>query len=241
MGRRLDYIPRKDAEFSEWLNLLLLYVKGKCAGTPPEWAHIPAPSLDEFSTAVEEWNVAYAPVLRPHTSVDTKEKNRVRARVEKDAREFVNKYLRFEPVSDLDRSNMGVRSKTGRRRKIPIPRGQCTGAAFIEGLHLVLVRLLAYIQALSDDQRAEFGVRIYYGIMPPGGATVEEATGPHRLLMKPPTVGEELCHSVFTRKLKRNIFDFEGFSGMTVFFCCHYENEKGEVGPFGPIFSSIIT
>jgi hypothetical protein len=47
-------------------------------------------------------------------------------------------------------------------------------------------------------------------------------------------------HSVFTRK-KRCRFDFsEDDRGKTVYFCAHYENAKGDVGPWGPIVSALI-
>ena len=67
-------------------------------------------------------------------------------------------------------------------------------------------------------------------------------TGPQAsaiIIASPPVTGDDLPHSVFTRKKKR-VFNFEGCSGMTVYFCLRYENEKGEAGPYGPIFSAVI-
>jgi hypothetical protein len=81
---------------------------------------------------------------------------------------------------------------------------------------------------------------VYWGVMPTGGATVEAATGSKRELMKAPVTGSELPHSKFTRR-KRELFDFAGDdSGKTVYFCIQYENAKGDQGPWGPLFSSII-
>jgi hypothetical protein len=123
---------------------------------------------------------------------------------------------------------------------IPVPVTQCTGEATNPGLHLVEVVLGAYATSLTGDERARYGVRVYYGIMPPGGATVEQATGHKHYLMKPPELGDDLPNSVFTRRSK-HLFDFDGDSGMTVYFCLHFENPSGEHGPFGPIFSAVIT
>jgi hypothetical protein len=89
------------------------------------------------------------------------------------------------------------------------------------------------------DRRSDFGYRIYYGVYPPGGASVEQATGKLRLLMNPPTNGDELPHSRWGRRAKER-FDFNGCSGMTAYFCIRYENSKGEAGPWGPLFSAII-
>jgi hypothetical protein len=57
-----------------------------------------------------------------------------------------------------------------------------------------------------------------------------------------PQTGDDLPHSVFTRR-KRHRFDFDGNSGKTVYFCLRYENGKGgEEGesPFGPILRAVI-
>ncbi|MDR0642051.1 MAG: hypothetical protein LBG07_06300, partial [Treponema sp.] len=55
-----------------------------------------------------------------------------------------------------------------------------------------------------------------------------------------PLDGDDLPHSVFTRK-KKYRFDFlEEDRGKTVYFCLRYENSKGEVGPWGSVIQAII-
>jgi hypothetical protein len=82
-----------------------------------------------------------------------------------------------------------------------------------------------------DPHRADYGYRVYYGILPPGGASVERATGPQRELVKAPASGDDLPHSKFTRR-KKELFDFPAEdSGKTVYFYVRYENAKGEPGP----------
>ncbi|MDR1903924.1 MAG: hypothetical protein LBQ88_16775 [Treponema sp.] len=95
------------------------------------------------------------------------------------------------------------------------------------------------------DPRSNYGFRIYFGVMPPGGggASVEAATGAKRELMKIPATGDDLSHSRWTRRRKER-FDFHGDAGKTVYFCIRYENSKGGEegeGPWGPMFSAIVT
>ncbi len=93
---------------------------------------------------------------------------------------------------------------------------------------------------LPDAKASDYGFRVYWGIMPQGGASVEAATGPKRELMKAPSGGEELPFSRFTRR-KREVFDFvESDRGKTVSFCIRLENAKGQAGPWGTVFSMII-
>jgi hypothetical protein len=58
--------------------------------------------------------------------------------------------------------------------------------------------------------------------------------------MKVPADGKGLRHYRFTRRRKEKIlFDSED-AGMTVWVCCRYENQKGEVGQWGPAVSAVI-
>jgi hypothetical protein len=58
-------------------------------------------------------------------------------------------------------------------------------------------------------------------------------------LSAPPKTGDDLPHSVFTRK-KSHLFAFAGDSGNAVYFCMRYENSKGEAGPWGPVVETHI-
>ena len=90
------------------------------------------------------------------------------------------------------------------------------------------------------DPRADHGYRIYFGVLPPGGATHEQAVGMFRYMDRPVVQGSELPHSLFTRR-KRELFEFpETDSGMTAYFAIRFENAKGGKGPWGPVFSAII-
>jgi hypothetical protein len=89
----------------------------------------------------------------------------------------------------------------------------------------------------GDPDRADYGVRIFWGVLGESSATDKFR------ISVPPKSGDDLPHSTFTRR-KRYRFDFpEEDRGKTVYFCLRYENSKGGKdgeGPFGPIFSAII-
>jgi hypothetical protein len=103
---------------------------------------------------------------------------------------------------------------------------------------LLLLRLIK--GSLIDPYMRDYGFNIFWGIMPPGGATLEEFMGPQHYLMRPPKSGADLP---FNRTIhrKRELFTFrQGDSGKTVYFCIRMVNSKGEVGNWGPIFSAVI-
>jgi hypothetical protein len=83
------------------------------------------------------------------------------------------------------------------------------------------------------DPRSEYGIRIFFGL-------TGESTSEHPIrIAKAPKSGRELPESTFTKK-KKILFDFEGESGSTVYFCLRYENQKGGEGPFGPVLKAVI-
>jgi hypothetical protein len=87
---------------------------------------------------------------------------------------------------------------------------------------------------------SDYGYAIYVGIMPHGGATLEQAASDKHYLMKPSADGKGLAHYRFTQRRKEKaLFDAED-AGMTAYVCCRYENSKGEAGQWGPVASAII-
>jgi hypothetical protein len=123
---------------------------------------------------------------------------------------------------------------------IPSPTAQAEADIDILGVHLLALHLHAVPGSLPDPHHSKYGYRVYYGVMPPGGATLEAASKGKRELVAPPLTGDDLPHSRFTRRQKE-LFDFPADdSGKTVYFCARFENAKGEPGPWGPLFHTVI-
>jgi hypothetical protein len=229
-----DYIPTRDADFNRWLKNLIQYVAVKSTGTDAEWTHIPKKDRDKLDEHYTAWYTAYALTLKPHAKPETSEKNRVRAAAEKYAREFVNRFLRYEPVTDIDRDKMELHNRDLVHTPIPKPVSQITFDITFPGFHLVELKRIRPLDGPPQDERSNYGVRIFMGL-------TGEASSEHPIrLSKAPKSGRDLPESVFTKK-KRILFDFEGESGNTVYFCLRYESPTGGEGPFGPVFSVVIT
>ncbi|MDR1588482.1 MAG: hypothetical protein LBS57_13595 [Treponema sp.] len=232
-----DYIPSNDAEFDRFYKFMCQYVNAKCnPPDAPQWGFIPDTARTALNDGYTAWQAAYAATLGPHTPVDTEAKNNAKKAAKAVIRPFVNQYLRFPPVLNEDRTAMGIPNRDTIPTPVPRPTVQPEADVAYPGVHLIELNHIRTVGAGKDDSRSEFGVRIFWGIM-----------GPPSLLDKfrltaPPATGNDLPHSTFTHR-KRYLFNFEGDSGSTVYFCLRYENEKGGEegeGPFGPILSAII-
>jgi len=227
-SKRRDYVPANVTQFNIFLRNLLDYAYKKTT----TWKHIPTDVLNELtglSDALSDLLLATAGQRTPAQNLARRE---AQAEATKALRAFVNQYLRFAPVTNVDRVEMGIPNRDTIPTTIPPPSIPVTGVLSFPAVGLVEVR---EIRALGDksDTRAKHGVRIYYGIL----GTPSE-TNKFRIAEQPNT-GDDLPHSVFTRR-SRHRFDFAGERGREVFFCMRFENSKGETGPWGKIISGFI-
>ena len=229
-----DYIPSRDADFDRWFKYLNQYVGQKCGGSTPAWTHIPQAARTALADAYIAWYTAYGVTLNPCTPQEKAEKRRVRKLEERQAvRPFVNQYLRYPPVTDEDRDNMGIPNHDVTPTPVPPPENQVEADLTFPGIHLLELRQIRPVSGTAPDARSDYGVRIYYGLT---GTPTET----HRFrLDAPPVSGKELPYSVFTRR-KKELIDLDGESGNTVYICLRYENSKGAAGPYGPILHAVI-
>jgi hypothetical protein len=239
MNSGKDWIPGPDAEFDKFFKNYRMVVMKYCTGSDPVWTHIPTVRVTELTTAYSNWGTAYLKLDGPHTSADVQAKKEARAEGEEVLREFNRQYILYaKEVTNAQRVEIGCPIHDTTHTTISRPGAQAKADITYLGQHLLkLVNIGPMPGTMSEEEeKAEFGVRIFWGIM---GAPTE--TDKFRLAV-PPQTGRDFPHSTFTHR-KNYLFDLEGESGKTIYFCLRYENEKGGKegeGPFGPIFSAII-
>jgi hypothetical protein len=233
------WVPGGDAEFDAFYKGYCQGVEEYTSGATPDWTHVPGARITELVGGYPPWFTAWTKLRGAHTSADVVAKNEAKEEAKDILLDFNRSYVRYaREVTNAQRKSLGCPIDDPSRTPINRPLAQCEADARYIGQHLIeLVDIRAVLGTQSDEEeKAEFGVRIFWGIL--GDPT---ATDRFRLLSAPLT-GNDLPHSVFTHR-KKYRFDFEGDSGKTVYFCLRYENQKGGKngeGPFGPIFSVII-
>ena len=154
-------------------------------------------------------------------------------------RDLKNRKFFSPPFYDPDFIALGLKPKDTNPTPVAPPTGQAEADITYPGPHLLMLHIKPIAGTLIDP-KADYGYRIYYGILPPGGATPEQATSQRRYLSKATPTGADLPHSKFTRR-KKELFDFPADdSGKTAYFCIRYENSKGQSGPWGPVFNAVI-
>ena len=223
-----DYVPRSDSKLYDWVKKILVYIFLH----HERWGLLEPPaSLKEL---LEEFEAALLKVLDPyHSSMDVAKKNRLKEALTKAIRTYVQAFLARNPAVNIDdRTYMQLPVYDTTPTTVPAPDMQATADLSFPGPGLVEVRSIRQ-STEKPVSKAGYGVRIHYGIL-----SNSQDTGKFRLAQRPKT-GEDLPHSVFTRR-QRHQFDFDGESGNEIFICLRYENSKGQVGPFGKIITAFI-
>ena len=237
MAVRTDWLPgRRELRLEmarNWISIV-------GSSTPPPW-NIPEAEVLELTQLTTSAGAALDEAKSSQrTPVSTAKCKAAFEALTSKMRAMRNSYFRSPPLTETELVSLELKPKDMTHSPIPAPTAQAEADISRPGVHLIMLHLRPVSGSLPDPHRSSYGFRIYYGIMPPGGATVEAATGVKHELMQVPVTGEQLPFSRFTRR-KKELFDFAPEdSGKTVFFCVRYENAKGDRGPWGPIFFTVI-
>jgi len=147
-------------------------------------------------------------------------------------RDVKKRYFFVPPMTDADLISLGLKPKDTIHSAVPAPSLPVDGDLHYPGAGLVEIRNIRSVGE-HPDARADYGVRIYYGIL--GEPTDRDKF----VISAPPRTGEDLPHSVFTRQ-KKHRFDFSGCNGREIYFCMRFENSKGQAGPWGAVLRTYV-
>jgi hypothetical protein len=154
---------------------------------------------------------------------------------------FRERYFKMPPLTEGDWAALGFGRKDPHQTTTPAPDGvPQVSVSYPGGPHALVAHLGPMPGTLELDAASDYGYAVYVGIMPQGGATLEQAASDKHYLMKVPADGKPLRHYRFTRRKREKIFFDAEDGGMTAYVCCRYENRKGETGQWGPVVSAII-
>jgi hypothetical protein len=154
---------------------------------------------------------------------------------------FRDRFFKMPPLTAGDWAALGFREKDTHPSSTSAPDGvPAASLSYTGGPHSLTIHLGPLAGTQELDPESDHGFAIYVGIMPPGGATLEEAASEKHYLMKIPADGKGLQHYRFTRRRREKIILDAEDAGKTIYVCCRYENRKGEVGQWGPVVSAII-
>lgn len=214
-----DYIPRNDEAFDTFYRNLVDYVIDNAA----RWGHIRQDDVDTLELQFDEWTTVFDKTRVPHIPQLTTEKNRVRLASERALRHFVNRFLRFEPVTDLDRDKMHIPN----RDLIRTPHIDVSEVVEFElklrNIREVLVNFWIKGQTHKAKPAGYDGAVIIWSVLD----------------APPETTGGLTLHTLASRTPHALMFD-ETERGRTVYIAASWQNERGLIGQWSEIQSAVI-
>jgi hypothetical protein len=218
-----DFIPRADAEFDKFFKGIIQYVNTKCSGTTPAWTHIPKTEREAISDVYGQWHTAYAATLSPHLPQITREKNRVRLVAERSLRAFINRFLRWPPVTDEDRDTMGIPNHDHIRTPQPIPTTIPEIETDTRVIRQISLRLRNHGAVHWGKPDHIHGMELAWGIRDDSPGQISDL--PH-----------------FENETSNPItLDFEEEErGKRIFFAARWVNNTAQPGPWSELLSAIV-
>jgi hypothetical protein len=214
-----DYVPRNAAQYFAFMQNLLEYVGSKVQ----EWGHIPAEPLANLANLFGVFQEAFNATLGPHTSAQNLARNEAQAACTAALRPFVNQYLRFPPVTNVDRVEMGIPNHDTIRTDHKVVTEMVD---FV--IHLSEIRALVvdfWIQGMAHKAKPEGydGAVIIWGIRD-----------------TPPETPDELEHHTMASLTPFTLHFEETERGKTVYIGLAWQNERGIIGQWSEYKSAII-
>jgi hypothetical protein len=235
MAHEIDWYPNsRDGQIhmiQTWNKVLA--VKGKAWDVPSEHIAKMVSDVQAAETILSKVKSG------GRTASDVVQCNMIFKEMEAEARFIKKHYLLTPPLTLADFPTLLLSLPRENRTPIPPPTGQpFLSLTYLGGPHVMMIRLAPTTE--PPDRRSDYGYALYRGIMPQGGATLEQAAGVKHYLLKEPLSGDELLYYRFTCR-KKEVLNFDAEeAGMTAYFCARYENQKGEYGTWGSVVSAII-
>lgn len=220
MAHTQDYIPLRFADFDGWFENLINQILEKTGGPNPAWTHIPAEKVTTLTSRYTAWHTAYEKTMGPHTSVDVEAKNNAKKEAVEFIRPFVAQYLKFDPVTDEDRTAMKLHNRDKHRTPIGVPttRPIITDLKSLGGFQ---------VEIRFQDEATPRSRAIPYG---DNGCLLSYAWGPERI-----TDYKQLTQTQLMTRVPWRLDLPPEAEGKFLSCAARWQNEKAELGRWSDI------
>ena len=222
-----DYVPSNAAQFNLFMQNLLHIVSEKTispgGGQPPAWNHIPQVRHDALSDAFAAFTQAFETAVDTPTHGNILRRQEAQAACTTELRGFVNQFLRFPPVTNPDRTDMGIPNHDTVRTDHKVV---TETVDFVIHLRNIRELVIDFWQAgLSSKAKPQSydGAVIIWGV-----------------LDAPPQKPEELIHHSMASRTPFTLHFEEPERGKTVYVAAAWQNERGILGQWSEYKNAIV-
>jgi len=217
--RRHDYVPSSAPQFNAFIQNLVKHVLNKASS----WPNIPQDRIAELSTAMTTFIAAYNVTLGPHTSPQTLARQEAQQAAARVVRAFVNQFLRFPPVTNVDRAEMGVPNHDTIRTDHTVVTEEVDFVIHLSSIRELIIDF--WIQGADHKAKPEGydGAVIIWDI--------KDA---------PPDSPDDLNHHTMASRTPFTLHFEEADRGKTAYVALAWQNERGIIGAWSAIKSAVV-
>jgi hypothetical protein len=217
--KKHDYVPQNAAQFFAFMENLLEHVRGKTG----EWGHIPQAAFDNLLSLFGNFQTAFNDTMGPHTSAQNLARREAQAACTAALRPFVNQYLRFPPVTNVDRLEMGVPNHDTIRTDHTVVTEEVDFVIHLSSIRELVIDFWVQGMAHKAKPQGYDGAVIIWGIRD-----------------KPPETPDELEHHAMASRTPFTLHFEETERGKNVYVGLAWQNERGIIGQWSAYKSAII-
>jgi len=217
--RRHDYVPQGAAQFNAFIQNLVKHVLNKASS----WPNIPQDRIAELSTAMTTFIAAYNVTLGPHTSPQNLARQEAQAAATRVVRAFVNQFLRFPPVTNVDRAEMGVPNHDTIRTDHTVVTEEVDFVIHLSSIRELIIDF--WIQG-ADHKAKPHGYD--------GAVIIWDIKD------TPPDTPDDLNHHTMASRTPFTLHFEETERGKTAYVALAWQNERGIIGAWSALKSAVI-
>jgi hypothetical protein len=219
MESKRDYVPRNAAQFSSFVKTLLNYVESKSS----EWVHIPPVKISDLTAKYNAFVTAFNAAQPPSRSPDVIARQEAQKECAKALRVFVKQFLHFDPVTNVDRAEMGIPKRDTIRTDHMVVTERVDYTIHLKGIRELVVDFKVQGSERKAKPVGYDGAVIVWGINDKPSEN-SDALNRHTLASRTP----------FTLR-----FD-EADRGKTVSMALAWQNDRGITGPWSDYKTAIV-
>ena len=188
-----------------------------------DWKHIPQPPVAGLLGLFGEFQEAFNATLGPHTSAQNLARNEAQAALTAALRPFVNQYLRFPPVTNVDRAEMGIPNHDTVRTDHTVVTEEVDFVIHLSSIRELVVDFWIQGESHKAKPHGYDGAVIIWGVRD-----------------KPPENPDELEHHTMASRTPFTLHFEEAERGKTVYIGLAWQNERGIIGQWSEYKSAVV-
>jgi len=218
-----DYIPQNAAQFSVFMGQMLQYISTQMNATPLVWTNIPQDRVSALSASFGVFGAAFSAALETPTPANTLARQEAQAAATREIRGFVNQFLRFPPVTNVDRVEMGVPNHDTIRTDHKVVTEMVDFVLHLRNIREIMVDFWQQGSTHKAKPHGYDGAVIVWDLMD-----------------APPETPDVLNHHTMASRTPFALHFEETQRGKTVYVAAAWQNERGIIGQWSEIKSAIV-